>query len=267
MSLYHQPNRVKMGARFLTPFCLHSILEKKLIDMEEQKQVDLKTLREQKEQLETLILRQTAIIGQMEEQLIRVSSNNTVLQQQQQELLDTVNGLIQTISAGPVRGQATRRWNGKISDLQCQTKGPVWFLLREQKCHDAGHSNHIHGLCCRLQVRQHPEWNLHPHITQHYYWGQGTVRLSLLSNQTFTYTACERQQGQGQLHEYTAHTCTTLSIQQCTHTSTHLYCIEFCVWRLLKQLNKNVLRHLRNKRYLENSSTLGSQTASIVGHC
>lgn len=77
------------------------------MDMEEQKQVDLKTLQEQKEQLETLILRQTAIIGKMEEQLIRVSSNNTVLQQQQQELLDTVNSLIQTISAGPVQGQAT----------------------------------------------------------------------------------------------------------------------------------------------------------------
>lgn len=85
--------------------------------MEEQKQVDLKTLREQKQQLEILILTQTAIIGKMEEQLIRVSSNNTVLQQQQQELLDTVNGLIQKISAGPVRGQVTLRLNEKISDL------------------------------------------------------------------------------------------------------------------------------------------------------
>lgn len=77
------------------------------MDMEEQKQVDLKMLQDEKEQLETLILRQTAIIGQMEEQLLRVSSNNTFLQQQQQELLDTVNGLIQTISAGSVSGQAT----------------------------------------------------------------------------------------------------------------------------------------------------------------
>lgn len=87
------------------------------MDMEEQKQVELKTLRDQKEQLETLILRQTAIIGKMEEQLIRVSSNNTVLQQQQQELLDTVNSLIKTIPAGPVQGQATLRLKQKISDL------------------------------------------------------------------------------------------------------------------------------------------------------
>lgn len=77
------------------------------MDMEEKKQVDLKTLQDEKEQLETLILRQTAIIGEMEEQLLRVSSNNTFLQQQQQELLDTVNGLIQTMSAGSVPGQVT----------------------------------------------------------------------------------------------------------------------------------------------------------------
>ncbi|CAG09407.1 unnamed protein product [Tetraodon nigroviridis] len=80
-----------------------NILEKKLMDIEEQKEVELKTLREQKEALETLILRQTAIIGKMEEQLIRASSNNSVLQQQQQELLDTVNSLIQTLSAGPAQ--------------------------------------------------------------------------------------------------------------------------------------------------------------------
>lgn len=86
------------------------------MDMEEQKQVDLKTLQDEKEQLETLILRQTAIIGEMEEQLLRVSSNNTFLQQQQQELLDTVNGLIQTISAGSVPGQVTLPVQ---SDLKC----------------------------------------------------------------------------------------------------------------------------------------------------
>lgn len=74
--------------------------------MEEQRQVELKILREEKEQLQTLILRQTAIIGELEQQLIKVSSNNTVLQHQQQELLDTVNNLIHTISAGSVRGES-----------------------------------------------------------------------------------------------------------------------------------------------------------------
>lgn len=69
-------------------------------EMDEQRQVELKMLREEKVQLQTLILRQTAIIGKLEQQLLRVTSNNTILQQQQQELLDTVNNLIHTISDG-----------------------------------------------------------------------------------------------------------------------------------------------------------------------
>lgn len=74
--------------------------------MEQQRQAELRTLREEKEQLQTLILRQTAIIGELEQQLLKVSSNNTVLQHQQQELLDTVNNLIHTISVGSARGQS-----------------------------------------------------------------------------------------------------------------------------------------------------------------
>lgn len=78
----------------------NSFLEIKVVEMEQQRQAELKTLKEEREQLQTLILRQTAIIGELEQQLLKVSSNNTVLQNQQQELLDTVNNLIQTISVG-----------------------------------------------------------------------------------------------------------------------------------------------------------------------
>uniref|UniRef100_A0A673B4G5 Angiopoietin 2a n=1 Tax=Sphaeramia orbicularis TaxID=375764 RepID=A0A673B4G5_9TELE len=85
----------------------NSFLEKKVEEMEEQRQVELKTLREEKEQLQVLILRQTAIIGELEQQLLKVSSNNTVLQHQQQQLLDTVNNLIHTISTGTARGEST----------------------------------------------------------------------------------------------------------------------------------------------------------------
>uniref|UniRef100_UPI003AAB58FC angiopoietin-2a isoform X4 n=1 Tax=Centroberyx gerrardi TaxID=166262 RepID=UPI003AAB58FC len=77
----------------------NSFLEKRMGEMEQQRQVELKTLRDEKEQLQALIQRQTAIIGELEQQLLRVSSNNTALQNQQQELLDTVNNLIHTISA------------------------------------------------------------------------------------------------------------------------------------------------------------------------
>uniref|UniRef100_A0A3Q3WE13 Fibrinogen C-terminal domain-containing protein n=1 Tax=Mola mola TaxID=94237 RepID=A0A3Q3WE13_MOLML len=78
----------------------NSFLEKKVRDMEEQRKGEMKVLQEEKEQLQTLIIRQTTIIGELEQQLIKVSSNNTVLQHQQQKLLDTVNNLIQSISVG-----------------------------------------------------------------------------------------------------------------------------------------------------------------------
>ncbi|XP_069570106.1 angiopoietin-2a [Brachyistius frenatus] len=85
----------------------NSFLEKKVEDLEGQRQVELKMLREEKEQLQTLILRQTAVIGELEQQLLKVSTNNTVLQHQQQELLDTVNNLIYTISASAARETKT----------------------------------------------------------------------------------------------------------------------------------------------------------------
>lgn len=75
--------------------------------MDEQRQVELKIFQDEKEQLQTLVLRQTAVIGQLEQQLIRVSSNNTALQRQQQELLDTVNNLIHSISLGSFQGHST----------------------------------------------------------------------------------------------------------------------------------------------------------------
>lgn len=85
---------------------LLSFLEKKVKEMEEQRQVEMKTLQEEKEQLQTLILKQTAIIGELEQQLLKVSTNNTALQYQQQELLDTVNNLISNIASGTARGEA-----------------------------------------------------------------------------------------------------------------------------------------------------------------
>lgn len=84
----------------------NSFLEKKVDEMEEQRQVEQKMLRDEKEQLQALILRQTAIIGELELQLLKVSSNNTGLQRQQQELLDAVNNLIHSISVSSARGES-----------------------------------------------------------------------------------------------------------------------------------------------------------------
>ncbi|XP_056148408.1 angiopoietin-2a [Lampris incognitus] len=76
----------------------NSFLEKRVAQMEEQRQVELKALREEREQLQALIQRQTVIIGELEQQLLRVTSNNSGLHQQQQELLQTVNNLIHVLS-------------------------------------------------------------------------------------------------------------------------------------------------------------------------
>lgn len=84
--------------------------------MEEQRQVEMKTLQEEKEQLQTLILKQTAIIGELEQQLLKVSTNNTALQYQQQELLDTVNNLISNIASGTAQGEAAIVTSFKMKD-------------------------------------------------------------------------------------------------------------------------------------------------------
>ncbi|XP_034040512.1 angiopoietin-2a isoform X2 [Thalassophryne amazonica] len=76
----------------------NSFLEKKVEDLEKQRQEELKILQDEKKDIQALIQKQTAIIGQLEQQLLRVSSNNTILHHQQLDLLDTMNNLIHTIS-------------------------------------------------------------------------------------------------------------------------------------------------------------------------
>lgn len=69
-------------------------------EIEKHRQGELMVFKEEKEQLQTQIRKQTAIICELEQQLLKVSSNNSVLQRQQQKLLDTVNSLIESISGG-----------------------------------------------------------------------------------------------------------------------------------------------------------------------
>ncbi|KAG7462759.1 hypothetical protein MATL_G00188160 [Megalops atlanticus] len=76
----------------------NNFLEKRVEEMEEQRQTELKALKEEKEQIQELVLRQTSVIKELEKQLHSASSNNSALQQQQQELLDVVNNLISTMT-------------------------------------------------------------------------------------------------------------------------------------------------------------------------
>lgn len=50
---------------------------------------------------------------------------------------------------------------------------------RDENWHDAGHSDHIHGLRCHLQVGEHAKWRVHPHHTKHHDRSQGIATLLL----------------------------------------------------------------------------------------
>ncbi|XP_033873186.3 angiopoietin-2 [Acipenser ruthenus] len=73
-------------------------LEKRVLEMEDQRLAELKTLKDEKDQIKQLVLRQNSMIEELEQQLVTATSNNSVLQKQQHDLLETVNDLIAVIS-------------------------------------------------------------------------------------------------------------------------------------------------------------------------
>ncbi|XP_019326316.1 PREDICTED: LOW QUALITY PROTEIN: angiopoietin-1 [Aptenodytes forsteri] len=72
----------------------NSLLEHRILEMEERHKEELDTLKEEKENLQSLVTRQSYIIQELEKQLNKATSNNSVLQKQQLELMDTVHTLI-----------------------------------------------------------------------------------------------------------------------------------------------------------------------------
>lgn len=71
-----------------------SLLEHKILEMEGKHKEELDTLKEERENLQVLVTRQTYIIQELEKQLNRATNNNSVLQKQQLELMDTVHNLV-----------------------------------------------------------------------------------------------------------------------------------------------------------------------------
>ncbi|NXD71851.1 ANGP1 protein, partial [Eolophus roseicapillus] len=76
----------------------NSLLEHRILEMEERHKEELDTLKEEKENLQSLVTRQSYIIQELEKQLNKATSNNSVLQKQQLELMDTVHTLISLCS-------------------------------------------------------------------------------------------------------------------------------------------------------------------------
>ncbi|KAI5108536.1 angiopoietin-2 precursor, partial [Silurus meridionalis] len=75
----------------------NSFLEKRMEDMEGQRQAELKSLQEEKEQLKKLVEKQTDTIEELKQQLQRASEDNLAMEQQQLKLEEMVNNLIQNI--------------------------------------------------------------------------------------------------------------------------------------------------------------------------
>lgn len=80
------------------PFPL-SFLEKKVLDMEDKHSVQLQSMKEQKDQLQVLVSKQSSVIDELEKKLVTATVNNSVLQKQQHDLMETVNSLLTMMSS------------------------------------------------------------------------------------------------------------------------------------------------------------------------
>ncbi|OXB73532.1 UNVERIFIED_CONTAM: hypothetical protein H355_013859 [Colinus virginianus] len=76
----------------------NSFLEKKVIEMEDKHTLQLKSIKDEKDQLQVLVARQNSIIEELEKQLVTATVNNSVLQKQQHDLMETVHNLLTMIS-------------------------------------------------------------------------------------------------------------------------------------------------------------------------
>ncbi|XP_035476715.2 angiopoietin-1 isoform X2 [Scophthalmus maximus] len=86
----------------------NSLLEQKMLEMETRHRDELETLKQEKGSLQTLVGRQSGVIGELETQLNRATGNSTALQRQQQEMMDTVHNLLNLCSKDGVVPNSTK---------------------------------------------------------------------------------------------------------------------------------------------------------------
>ncbi|CAH2250614.1 Hypothetical predicted protein [Pelobates cultripes] len=66
--------------------------------MEDKHTAQLQSMKEEKDKLQVLVLKQNTIIEELEKQLITASANNSFLQKQQHDLMETVHNLLTRMS-------------------------------------------------------------------------------------------------------------------------------------------------------------------------
>lgn len=84
-----------------------------MLEMETQHQAELAGARSEKERLRRLVSRQSGTIEELEKSLLAASTNTSLLQRQQLQLLESVQSLVRLVSQRRgERGRAGRRRGG-----------------------------------------------------------------------------------------------------------------------------------------------------------
>ncbi|CAG5900253.1 unnamed protein product [Menidia menidia] len=86
----------------------NSLLETKMLDMEVLHHEELEMLRQEKESLQALVGRQSGVIRELEAQLSQATGNSSALQRQQQEMMETVQNLLNLCSKDGVVPNGTK---------------------------------------------------------------------------------------------------------------------------------------------------------------
>lgn len=77
---------------------LPSVLEQKVLDMEDKHSAQLQSMKEDKAELQVLVSKQNSIIKELEKQLVTATVNTSALQKQQLDLMETVQNLMTMIT-------------------------------------------------------------------------------------------------------------------------------------------------------------------------
>ncbi|XP_051489245.1 angiopoietin-4 [Apus apus] len=78
----------------------NNILETRVLEMETKHQAELAGARSEKEKLQQLVSRQSSTIQELEKSLVATSTNASLLQRQQLQLLESVQSLVRLVSQG-----------------------------------------------------------------------------------------------------------------------------------------------------------------------
>lgn len=96
-----------------------------MLDMEDKHLVQLQSMKEEKDQLQVLVSKQSSVIEELERQLVTAAVNNSALQEQQRDLMETVHSLLTMMSTPGckwARTDHTRAQRAAARDAQPHTQ-------------------------------------------------------------------------------------------------------------------------------------------------